>query len=517
MNLHLENRLPHRNFSVCQDYFTRANPFWTVWVSLLNLLACFMNSSGKKHPKNTLANILLPKETKIGTRPVWFARAGSLGKDLEGLTKDQRGWLHSTGWQPSPGNHSLLPGKNGELGGVVMGLGAKADDEYNAFLVGGLPKSLPPGAYHFESQPEKPLLATIAWLMGCYSFSRYNEKLHRAPRHLLIPDGADMTEAMRIATAIGFGRDLINTPANDLGPAELEEAARHLAESHGGAVDTVVGDDLLEKNFPLIHAVGRASDRAPRLIDLTWGDADHPKVTLVGKGICFDTGGLNLKPGNSMILMKKDMGGAATALTLGAMIMSAALPVRLRILIPAADNNISANAFRPSDIIRSRKGLTVEIGNTDAEGRLVLADALALADEEKPDLILNFATLTGAARAALGPDLPALYSTEKKLARALLDKGEDVYDPMWQMPLWADYDKDLSAKCADVNNISEGYFAGSITAALFLKRFVTKTEKFVHLDLFGWIPKPRPGRPVGGEPQGARAFFEYLSDRYGGK
>ncbi len=473
-----------------------------------------MTSSAKKSAKNPLVNILLSEKTKIETRPIWFARKGTLEKDLKPLTQEQRNWVHGTMWQAAPGTVTLLPNEEGELSGVVVGLGAKSDDEYNAFLMGGLPKLLPPGAYHFVEAPKEAELAAIAWLLGCYTFSRYNDKLSLDPRHLLIPEGVEMEKVMSIATSVCLGRNLINTPANDLGPAELEDAARTLAKTHKAKLNVVKGEQLQEDNFPLIHAVGRASDRAPRLIDLTWGSESDPKITLVGKGICFDTGGLNLKPGNSMILMKKDMGGAATALTLGSMIMDAKLPIRLRILLPTADNNISENAFRPSDIITSRKGLTVEIGNTDAEGRLVLADALALADEEKPDLIISLATLTGSARSALGPDLPALYVTDKKIARALLDKGEEVYDPMWQLPLWADYDKDFNSRSADMNNISEGYFAGSIVAALFLKRFVTKTRKFVHIDLFGWTPKPKPARPVGGEPQSARAVFQYLSDHY---
>lgn len=312
-----------------------------------------------------------------------------------------------------------------------------------------------------------------------------------------------------------MGRDLINTPANDFGPAELEQAARKLARAHGAKIKVITGDVLLKQNFPLIHAVGRASDRAPRLIDFSWGPARAPKITLVGKGITYDTGGLSIKPTPAMVLMKKDMGGAAAVLTLAAMIMTSKLRVRLRVLIAAADNAISGNAFRPGDVLQSRNGITVEIGNTDAEGRLVLADALALADKEKPDVLLTMATLTGAARVALGPDLPPFYSTDDEFAERVLAGGVRVDDPVWRMPFWQPYDKTLRARTGDVNHISDGPFAGSITAAMFLKRFVAKADAYAHFDIYGWVPRAKPARPEGGEPQGARALFDAFERIYG--
>ena len=311
--------------------------------------------------------------------------------------------------------------------------------------------------------------------------------------------------------AVRLGRDLINTPASDLGPAEIETAARDLAARHGARIEVTVGDELLAKNFPMIHAVGRASPRAPRLIDLTWGREGARTVTLVGKGITFDTGGLDIKPSSAMLLMKKDMGGAAAALTLGHMIMAQKLDVRLRILIPTAENSISGDAFRPGDVLKSRAGTTVEIGNTDAEGRLVLADAMALADEESPQSLFVFATLTGAARVALGPDLPAMFTNDDAFAAEMVATSASVGDPVWRLPLWPGYDAKLESPVADMNNVWEAPFAGSITAALFLKRFAKKAQRFAHFDLFGWRPTPNALGPRGGEPQTARALFTVLA------
>jgi leucyl aminopeptidase len=330
------------------------------------------------------------------------------------------------------------------------------------------------------------------------------------------PEGVDGTEIARIASAVALGRDLVNTPANDLLPDGLEAAARALAERHGAAVAVTTGDALLAANLPMIHAVGRASSVAPRLIDITHGPEGAPKVTIVGKGVCFDTGGLNIKPESAMLLMKKDMGGAAAALALADMAMGAGLPIRLRVLIPAVENAISGSAFRPGDVLQSRKGLTVEIGNTDAEGRLILADALALADEEGPELVVDFATLTGAARVALGPDLPPFMTEDEALAADLSRLATAVNDPVWRLPLWPPYASMLDSKVADINHISGGAFAGSITAALFLRRFVTSAGAHVHFDIFGWTPKPLPGRPEGGEVQAARLIYALLKERYGG-
>jgi leucyl aminopeptidase len=323
-----------------------------------------------------------------------------------------------------------------------------------------------------------------------------------------------MAHVRRTAAALAMARDLINTPASDLPPQALAEQALAMATHHGAEGRQVTGDALRE-GFPVIHAVGRASSNAPRLIDFTWGDAAHPRVTLVGKGVCFDSGGLDIKPPAGMLLMKKDMGGAACVLAIARMVMEARLPVRLHVLIPAVENSISGDAYRPGDVLRSRKGLTVEIGNTDAEGRLILADALALADAERPDLLVDCATLTGAARIALGPELPALFGTRDATVEALLKHGRRLGDPLWPLPLWNGYDDEIASKVADINNVSGSTFAGSIIAALFLRRFVTETPDWLHVDLFGWNPKERPGRPVGAEVHAARAIYALIEERYG--
>jgi leucyl aminopeptidase len=330
----------------------------------------------------------------------------------------------------------------------------------------------------------------------------------------VVPAQADLALALRLAGATAMSRDFINMPACDMTPARLAAEALALAASHGASAREVVGDELA-RDFPTIHAVGQAATIGPRLVDFTWGDAAHPKVTLVGKGVCFDSGGLDIKPAAGMALMKKDMGGAACVLGLARAVMEARLPVRLRVLIPAVENAIAGNALRPGDVIRTRQGLTVEIGNTDAEGRLVLCDALALAEEESPDLLVDLATLTGAARVALGPELPALYGLRQETVDALLRHGRQVADPLWQLPLWSGYDDDLASKVADCNNASSSTFAGSIVAALYLRKFVAPARDWLHVDLFAWNPRERPGRPVGGEAQAVRALYALLAERYG--
>ncbi len=435
--------------------------------------------------------------------------------DLKRLPSFQRNWIESAGWKAEAGSVLLLPESDGGIAGAVLGLGKEADPARRAMLAGALPRALPTGSYHFEHSSDDVFLTTLAWAMGGYRFTRYKSENAVEPRRLVLPKGIDEKRLILTSEAVVAGRDLINTPANDLGPAELEQAVRKLARTHGAKVKVVTGEALLKQNFPLIHAVGRASDRVPRLIEFTWGSPRAPKVTLVGKGITYDTGGLSIKPTPSMVLMKKDMGGAAAVLTLASMIMGAKLKVRLRVLIPAADNAISGNAFRPGDVLASRKGLSVEIGNTDAEGRLVLADALALADEQKPDVLLTMATLTGAARVALGPDLPAFYSTDDAFADELLAKAGEIDDPLWRMPFWEPYDARLSTKTGDVNHISDGHFAGSITAAMFLKRFVSNAGVYAHFDIYGWAPRTRGARLEGGEPQGARALFNAFCSKFG--
>jgi leucyl aminopeptidase len=382
------------------------------------------------------------------------------------------------------------------------------------FACGRLPGLLPAGTYRFAGAVEDARTAAIAFALGAYRFNRYR-KSDAADVHLEVPEGVDGEDISRIAEGMFLARDLINTPTNDMLPSDLEAAVRVLAEKHGAKASAIVGDDLLKEKLTLIHAVGRAADNAPRLIDLTWGDAADPKLTLVGKGVCFDSGGLDIKPSSAMLMMKKDMGGAATVMALAHMIMSRKLKVRLRVLIPSVENAIGGNAFRPMDIYPSRKGLTVEIGNTDAEGRLILADALAVADEEKPDLLIDMGTLTGAARVAVGPDLVPLYTDDEKLAAEVLAHAASENDPLWRMPLWKPYNAMLDSKVADINNAPASSFAGSITCALFLQRFVTAAKQWLHLDIYAWVASAKPGRPEGGECQAARALYAYLCARYG--
>jgi leucyl aminopeptidase len=371
---------------------------------------------------------------------------------------------------------------------------------------------LPNGIYRFANEPHDARLAALAFALGTYRFTRYRKAEPRAIK-LDLPQSIAREELEHIVEGVTLARDLINTPANDMGPAQLEQAARKLAARHVATITAVIGDELIEQNFPLIHAVGRAAASAPRLIDMSWGDANQPRVTLVGKGVCFDTGGLDIKPESAMLNMKKDMGGAATALALAHMVMARGLKVRLRVLIPAVENAIAGSSFRPRDIYTSRKGITVEIGNTDAEGRLILADALALADEDKPALIFDFATLTGAARVALGPDVPAFFTDDDRLADELMRAATAENDPLWRLPLWRPYESMLESKVADINNVG-GSQGGAITAALFMRRFVA-AESWVHFDLFAWTSSAKAGRPEGGECQAARALYALLAARYG--
>jgi leucyl aminopeptidase len=436
------------------------------------------------------------------------------------LTAAQKTWAEAHGARARGGlRHVLVPAPEGRLAGVVLWLDAERSGrpERPELVIGHLPRVLPTGLYHLADDALDQELAAVAWGLGAYRFRRYKSGEGEGSARLRLPTGVAAARAQAILEGVWLGRDLINTPASDLGPQELEDAARALAERHGARLTSIVGEDLLARNFPMVHAVGRASFRPPRLIDLGWGSPGAKRITLVGKGICFDTGGLDIKPASAMLLMKKDMAGAATVLALGHMIMAAGLNLRLRILIAAAENSIAGNAFRPGDVLTSRLGHTVEIGNTDAEGRLVLADALALGDEERPDLMASFATLTGAARVALGPDLPPLYTDDDALAGDIAEAGLSVGDPVWRLPFWDGYESSLDSAVADLSNVSEGAFAGSVTAALFLRRFVRQTRRFAHFDIFGWRPAPRALGPKGAETQVARAMFELLRRDLGGQ
>jgi leucyl aminopeptidase len=446
--------------------------------------------------------------------PITYATRATLDALSATLPAPARQFAHANGFAAKPGECLTLPAADGRIAHVLFGLEDEAAKWRDLFRPGQLPGLLPPGVYRFANAPHDVRLGALAFALGSYRFNRYR-KADAPDVRLVAPDGIDVAEISRIAEAAALARDLINTPANDMGPEQLAAAAELLANRFGADFSCITGDDLLAQNFPLIHAVGMASPRAPRLIDFVWGDPAHPKVTLVGKGVCFDTGGLDLKPSAGMLIMKKDMGGAANVLALAAMVMDAGLKVRLRVLIPAVENAVAGNAFRPLDVFTSRKGLTVEIGNTDAEGRLVLADALALADEEKPDLLIDLGTLTGAARVALGPDLPPFYTNDEELALDIARCAKTENDPLWRMPLWPPYDSWLDSKVANVNNAPSGTFAGSITCALFLQRFVEAATSWLHVDIYSWTPTPKPARPEGGECQAARAIYRLLTERYG--
>ncbi|MDF0582510.1 leucyl aminopeptidase family protein [Bradyrhizobium yuanmingense] len=451
-------------------------------------------------------------ETSSTATPITFVTKSSWDQVAETLPPAQRQFARASAFAAKPGGYLALPAPDGTIAQVLFGLEEEGARSRDLFRPGALPGLLPPGTYRFANAPHDARLAALAFALGCYRFARYR-KADRPEVRLVPPDGVDTAEIERIADAAMLARDLINTPSNDMGPDELAAAAQALAAEFGASFACTSGEELA-KNFPLIQAVGMASSRAPRLIDIVWGDPDHPKVTLVGKGVCFDTGGLDLKPSSGMLIMKKDMGGAANVLALARMVMDAKLKVRLRVLIPAVENAVSGNAFRPLDIFTSRKGITVEIGNTDAEGRLVLADALALADEEEPDLLIDLGTLTGAARVALGPDLPPFYTHDETLAADVARCAMKENDPLWRMPLWPPYDAWLDSKTATITNAPSGGFAGSITCALFLQRFVEHAKSWLHVDIYGWTPSAKPARPEGGECQAARAIYALLSERY---
>jgi leucyl aminopeptidase len=458
--------------------------------------------------------VFLSVGQSVATIPITFVNAATWPAARERLDARSRNFVEAAGFEPKAGQHVLLPAVEGGLAGVLFALEAADDPAKDLFRPGALAGILPPGVYRFANAPHDARLAALAFALGSYRFARYR-KQEEKPAKLELPAEVDGDELTRIVEGVFLARDLINTPANDMGPQELEDAARALAKPHGAELRAIVGDDLVAQNFPLIYAVGRAAARAPRLIDLTWGDARHPKITLIGKGVCFDSGGLDIKPESGMLNMKKDMGGAATLLALAHMLMDRGAPLRLRVLIPAVENAISGSAFRPRDVYRSRKGLTVEIGNTDAEGRLILADAITLADAAAPDLIVDMATLTGAARVALGTEIPPFYTDDDVLAAALARSAASESDPVWRMPLWRPYDQLLESKTADINNVASGNFGGSITAALFLRRFVSAAKAWLHFDIYAWNQTSKPGRPEGGECQGARALYRLLVERYG--
>ena len=449
-----------------------------------------------------------------GACAIHLVDSAGLGALLGKMTDAHRCWVRSTGWEAKAGTVLCLPGTDGSVAAVLAGTGGAEP----FWSLAALPGQLPGGSYAFagEAGSEESHGRAVAWGLGQYAFSRRSGEKPAALRKLAWPQGVDARAVISAVEADALVRDLVNTPAGDMGPAELSRAAAKLAAAAGAEFREIVGDDLLAKGFPAIHAVGRASTRPPRLLDLRWGDQGRPRVTLVGKGVCFDTGGLNLKAAGGMRNMKKDMGGAAHVLGLGKMIMDAGLPVYLRVLIPAVENSVAGNAYRPGDVVQTRAGLSVEIGNTDAEGRIVLADALALADEEAPELLLDFATLTGAARVALGPDLPALFATDEALGQAWAKAGLPQGDPLWPMPLWAPYAANLSGGIADLNNVTTDGFAGAIYGGLFLQRFVEKAQAWAHVDTFAWNPRNRPGRPEGGMSQGVRAAFSLLAERYAG-
>ncbi|MBI1216472.1 MAG: leucyl aminopeptidase family protein [Alphaproteobacteria bacterium] len=458
----------------------------------------------------------LPRKTaaSIAVTPVTTESLGAWLKKQDAAT---RNWVEAAGFTAAKGALLPLPGTEGKIAQMLYGI----EGAEGLYTFAELPGKLPAheAGYYIDSKMTEPraTLAALGWALGSYNFSAYKTTKKKTFPALVWPEKADRKAATAAAEAMFLVRDLINTPPNDLGPAEIAEAAKKLAKADDKATIKIITGETLAKEYPAVHAVGKGSPRGPRLIDIRWGsNAKHPLVTLVGKGVAFDTGGLDIKPDTAMLLMKKDMGGAAHVLGVAHMVMAAKLPVRLRVLVPAVENSVSGESFRPSDVIDTRKGLKVEVGNTDAEGRLILCDALAEACRDKPDLIVDFATLTGAARVALGPDLPAMFASHDKTANALLSAATRVEDPLWRLPLWQPYHDMLRSKVADTNNVG-GSFGGAITAALFLQKFVDADIPWVHIDTYGWMPSAKPGRPEGGEALGMRAVYEMLAKTYGRK
>jgi leucyl aminopeptidase len=445
-----------------------------------------------------------------GAIPITPVDAAALPAWLE-THPASREWIAALGFKAEPGTFAFVPGNDGRPSAVL----ASPMDGVSVWAFAGLPMTLPEGTYRLNPERQESPLTDVAlgWALGSYAFTNY-KKAKRPPATLVWPETADRTEVERIVGGVFLARDMINTPAEDMGPEHLADAVLKVAKTCGATTQIIVGDELLQRNYPTIHIVGRASSRPPRLIDLRWGDERAPRVTLVGKGVCFDTGGLDLKSREGMLEMKKDMGGAAVVLGLASALMSASTPIRLRVLIPAVENSVSGNAYRPLDIVRTRNGKTVEIGNTDAEGRLILCDALTEADSERPELLVDCATLTGAARIALGPELGALYCDDDAIANGLLKAGDSVGDPLWRMPIWRPYRKQIDGRCADLNNVSQGSFAGSIIAALYLAEFVSASTCWAHLDIMGANTTARPGRPEGGEATAMRALYAYIRQRY---
>jgi leucyl aminopeptidase len=446
-----------------------------------------------------------------GSVPIHVIDRAGFAACRERLDGTQRRWLATQGFAGAADSHVLMPASDGGLAAVWAGVHA-AD---HPWALSALPRALPAGRYHLGEGglTMDPAAAAMSWELGSYHYDQYRKAPREAATLHLAP-GEAAQRGLLVANVVAATRDLVNTPAEHLGPAELAEAVRLVARQHGATFKQVVGDKLLAAGFPAIHAVGRAATRAPRLIELNWGSPKHPKLVLVGKGVCFDSGGLDIKSADGMRLMKKDMGGAAHALGLAQLVMALELPVRLQLLIPAVENAIAGNAFRPGDVLRTRKGLHIEIGNTDAEGRVILCDALAYGAEGKPALMIDMATLTGAARIALGPQLPALFCRDTATARALVDRGMELLDPLWHLPLWAPYHRAIESDIADIVNTGKGGLGGAITAALFLQDFVPAELPWLHLDLFAWNDAARPGRPVGGEAQALRTLLAWLEERF---
>jgi leucyl aminopeptidase len=458
--------------------------------------------------------IQLKKSIAASAIPITPVDRASLPQLLASLPSATRQWLQTTGFTAAPDSHALVADDQGKLSRVFAGVSA-AD---HPFALSALPAALPPGQYCLAKDALQiaPEQACQSWELGAYEFDRY-KKRRRAPAELQVVNTALAQRGLAVAAAMVAARDLVNTPAEHMGPAELSRAARLVAKQHGAKFREVVGDALLKQNFPSIHAVGRASTRAPRLIELNWGKARDPLLCIVGKGVCFDSGGLDIKSPEGMRQMKKDMGGAANALALASLVMAFKLPVRLQVLLPAVENAIAGNAYRPGDVFKTRKGLHIEIGNTDAEGRVILCDALAYAAESTPALIIDLATLTGAARVALGPQLPALFCRNMAQARMLVDLGLQIDDPVWHMPLWAPYKAGIESSIGDIVNTGRNAMGGAINAALFLEHFIPPEQEWIHIDLFAWNDTARAGRPVGGEAQSIRTLLAYLERRFGPK